>query len=278
MWFERRDHGHDLDRYVETFEEAGLIQLTEILLKKVSGFFEVTDEVKSILAEICTELEEFDAGSVIVPQGGDYGDIYLLERGWVIRSRHLENGARQIVNLALPGDFVAMNALLFATSDFELSCKTDVAAYRLPADRLGAALARDAMMSAALFWVNAHEESLLAERIVSLGRRPARQRTAHVLCELMARLEVIGISDPEKFFIPMSQEEFADILGISIVHTNKTLRAFERDGVISFRNSLLLVLDRRKLEQEAGFGNGYLQFTRRTDRNAWRPAQLDATM
>lgn len=251
--------------------------MTEILLKKISGFFDVTDEVRTTFAEICTELVQLDAGTVIVPQGGDYGDIFLLDKGWVIRSRHLENGARQIVNVALPGDFVAMNALLFATSDFELSCKTDVAAYRLPADRLGTALTRDAMLSAALFWVNAHEESLLAERIVSLGRRSARQRTAHVLCELISRLEIIGISDFEQFIIPMSQEEFADILGISVVHMNKTLRAFERDGIISFRNALLRVLDRIELEREAGFESGYLQFTSRTDRRAWRPGQILTT-
>ena len=256
---------------METFEEAGLIQLTDILLKKVSGFFEVTDDVRMIFAEICTDLVEFDAGTVIVPQDGQYGDVYLLDRGWVIRSRHLENGARQIVNVALPGDFVAMNALLFSTSDFELSCKTDIAAYRLPADRLGSALMRNSMLAAALFWVNAHEESLLAERIVSLGRRSARQRTAHVLCELMSRLEIIGIDDPERFMIPSSQEDFSDILGISIVHMNKTLRAFERENVISFRNALLLVQNRKKLEQAAGFDSGYLQFTRRSDHNAWRP-------
>lgn len=259
-------------------QEAGLIQLTEILLNKISGFFDVTEEVKSTFTEICTELVEFDAGTVIVSQGGNYGDIFLLEKGWVVRSRHLENGARQIVNLALPGDFVAMNALLFATSDFELRCKTDIAAYRLPADRLGTALTRNAMLAAALFWVNAHEESLLAERIVSLGRRSARVRTAHVLCELMSRLDIIGKSDPEQFFIPMSQEEFADILGISVVHTNKTLRAFERDAVVSFRNAVLQVLDRVQLEREAGFENGYLQFTRRTDHKAWRPGKVLSTV
>ena len=133
---------------------------------------------------------------------------------------------------------------------------------------------RDAMLSAALFWVNAHEESLLAERIVSLGRRSARQRTAHVLCELISRLEIIGIDDAEKFVVPISQEEFADVLGISVVHMNKTLRALGREGVISFRNALLLVRNRARLEQIAGFESGYLQFTRRTDRNAWRPGQL----
>lgn len=260
--------------HLDAAEKSGLFQLTDILLSKMSGFFDPSEEVKSTFGEICTDLVEMDAGATIVQQGGNYGDIFLLDRGWVIRSRNLENGARQIVNVALPGDFIAMNALLFSTSDFELSCKTDIAAYRLPPDRLGNTLQRDPMLAAALFWVNAHEESLLAERIVSLGRRSARERCAHVLCEFMARLEIIGITDPEKFVIPISQEDFADILGISIVHMNKTLRALEREDVISFRNALLLVLNRERLQQAAGFDRGYLQFSRRSDLNAWRPVEL----
>lgn len=255
-------------------EEVGLQVLTEVLLKKVSGFYDVDDEVTSLFAEICDDLQEFQAGTVLVPQGGQYGDVFLVERGWILRSRVLENGARQIVNVVLPGDFAAMNALLFSTSDFELTCKTDIAAFRLSSARLGKALTRNAMLSAALFWVNAHEESLLAERIVSLGRRSARQRTAHVICELIARLEITGIVNVEQLLIPISQEDFSDILGISIVHTNKTLRALERDGILSFRNAVLMVHDRKRLEQEAGFDDGYIQFTRRTDRNAWRPGQL----
>ena len=145
------------------------------------------------------------------------------------------------------------------------SCKNDVTAFRFRANDLGAAIARFPSLSAALFWANAHEESILAERIVSLGRRSARARTAHVLCEVIARLEIIGIEDPERLIVPISQDDFSDILGISIVHMNKTLRGLERDGVISFRNATLNVMDRARLEAEAGFESGYLHFTRRSD-------------
>lgn len=255
-------------------ERAGLIEMTRALLRKISGFYDVTEAVAEIFDDVCKDTVDLDAGTVIVPQGGDYADIYLIENGWVIRARHMDTGGRQIVNVALPGDFVAMNALLFKTSDFELSCKSDVTAYRFSSSQLGAALSRDAILSSALFWANAHEESMLAERIVSLGRRSARQRTAHVLCEFMARLEIIGIEDVAQLAIPLSQDEFSDILGISIVHMNKTLRALERDGILSFRNAMLMVMDRDKLEAEAGFEKGYLHFTRRTDRSAWKPQEM----
>ena len=255
-------------------EKLGLVEMTRALLRKMSGFFDVSDTVVHLFDEICTDKVDLRAGSTIVQQDGDYGDIYLLESGWVMRARHLDTGGRQIVNVGLPGDFVAMNALLFKTSDFELNCKTDVTAYRFSSSRLGDALSRDAVLSSALFWVNAHEESMLAERIVSLGRRSARQRTAHVLCEFIARLEIIGIEEVGRLAIPLSQDEFSDILGISIVHMNKTLRALERDQVLSFRNAMLMIMDRKRLEREAGFEKGYLHFTRRNDRNAWKPDRL----
>ena len=95
-----------------------------------------------------------------------------------------------------------------------------------------------------------------------------------MLCELIARLEITGVDNIKQLMIPISQEEFSDILGISIVHMNKTLRAFERDEILSFRNSTLLILDKARLEFEAGFDSGYIQFTRRHDRNAWRPGKL----
>ncbi len=246
-------------------EHEGLARVTRAVLKKLSGYFGVDDEVIRIFDDICRERVEFAADSVIVAQGGDYGDVYLVDSGWVVRARLMDTGARQIVNLALPGDFVALNALLFSQSDFELSCKTDVSAYRFSGDLLGEAISRRPSLSAALFWANTHEESMLAERIVSLGRRSARARAAHVLCEIIARMEIIGIEDAERLIVPMSQEDFADVLGISIVHMNKTLRGLERDGVIAFRNAILAVMDRDRLEAEAGFEAGYLHFTRRAD-------------
>lgn len=237
--------------------------MTGAIFRKLSGFFDVDEVVQQIFDDICKDCVELVADTVIVEQGGDYREVYLIDNGWVVRARHLPAGSRQIVNVALPGDFVALDAILFSHSDFELSCKTDVTAYRFRADELSAAISRHPALSAALFWVNAHEESMLAERIVSLGRRSARARTAHVLCEIITRLEIIGIEDAEQLIVPISQDDFADILGISIVHMNKTLRGLEHDGVISFRNSMLIIMDRPRLTAEAGFEDGYLHFTRR---------------
>lgn len=250
---------------LETGEQAGLADMTHAVLAKLNGFFGVDDSVKELFQRICRDRVEVPGDTILTAQGGAYGDVLLLDSGWVLRSRHMPNGSRQIVNAAVPGDFVGLNALLFERSDFELRCKTPIVAYRFDSRELSREFHAHGELAAALFWANAQEESILAERIVSLGRRTARERIAHVLCEFIARLELIGLDDIERLIIPISQDEMSDILGISIVHTNKTLRALERDEIISFRNSVLVVKNHQLLRREAGFEGGYLHFTQRTD-------------
>ena len=250
-----------------TKEETELANLTRAIAKKIEGCLPSSEETSEILEDICREQVHLKAGSVVVAQDGAYGDVFLIESGWALRSRHLESGARQIVNVVVPGDFLAFNAVLLTRSDFELRCKTDISAFRISSDELNTALGRNGALSALLFWINGQEESMLAERVVSLGRRSARQRAAHVICEIMVRVEMIEGPVGEVFTVPLSQDEFADILGISVVHMNKTFQALRRDNILSFRNSTLTVFDRHRLEQEAGFEDGYLHFTRRND---WR--------
>lgn len=239
--------------------ERGMV---EALTRKLSSFFSPSEATAEDLLGLCSEVRVFAPRERIAETAERYGGIYLIRNGWALRSRILETGARQIVNVAVAGDFLCLNAMIFEMSDFDIVAKTQVEAYVIHAETIRRVLGRDPRLAAAIFWVTAHEESVLAERIVSLGRRSVRARTAHVLCEFIARLEIIEPGIANEILIPLTQEDFADILGTSLVHTNKTLRALDRDGIIQFRQGMLRVSDRRRLERTAGFDNGYLHFTR----------------
>lgn len=247
-------------RFAERLRDDGLV--VEALTRKLSGFFETSVETAEELVKMCTEVRTFAPRERIAETAERYSGIYLVRSGWALRSRFLENGSRQIVNVAMPGDFLCLNAMIFQHSDFDIVAKTEVQAYFVDAERLRRVLGRDPGLSAAIFWVSAHEESMLAERIVSLGRRSVRARTAHVLCEFISRLEIIDETMVDEILIPLTQEDFADILGTSLVHTNKTLRGLDRDGIIQFRQGLLRISDRHGLARTAGFDSGYLHFTR----------------
>jgi CRP-like cAMP-binding protein len=247
-------------RVLEGLQEPDL--MVDALVRKLSGFFRLSEATAGDLVKLCSETCVFAPKERIAETGERYPGIYLVRNGWALRARVLENGSRQIVNVGIPGDILCLNAMIFDESDFDIVAKTEVTAYRIAEHDLRGVLGREPDLAAAIFWVTAHEESMLAERIVSLGRRSVRVRTAHVLCEFISRLEITGPGKVDELLIPLTQEDFSDILGTSLVHTNKTLRSLDRDGIIQFRQGLLRINDRQRLEQTAGFEGGYLHFTR----------------
>ncbi|MEM7508600.1 MAG: Crp/Fnr family transcriptional regulator [Pseudomonadota bacterium] len=243
----------------------------DILRSKLSGFFDISEKTRMDFRDICGQPVRVAAGTAIVRNGEDYPGMYLIQEGWALRSRFLPEGTRQIVNTAMPGDVLCLNALLFDSSDFDISAKTDLLLYPIDPEHLREVFTKDPNLAAALLWVSAHEESILAERIVSLGRRSARMRTAHVLAEILSRMALVDELGERLLDLPLTQEDLSDILGISVVYTNKTLRALQREQVISFSKGRLTVHDRARLEHIAGFDAGYLHFTQIKS----RPTRLD---
>jgi CRP-like cAMP-binding protein len=244
------------------------------VLAKLSGYFPVTEPLRADIAALAREKVEMEAGEALIRAGEAYGDIHVLEKGWMVRSRHLMDGGRQIVNVALPGDFLCFNALMFERSQYDLVAKTRVLLSRLQTPGFRTMMQRHPGLAEALVWANAHEEALLAERVVSLGRRDATQRLAHVLCEIVARLDLLqpdqaGMRHGDVLSLPLIQEDFADILGISVIHVVRTFKRLSEIGAVAYRSRRLVLSDLAKLRQVAGFESEYLHFTRRRDSRAF---------
>lgn len=102
----------------------------------------------------------------------------------------------------------------------------------------------------------------MAERIVSLGRRDSLEKLAFTLCEMASRLDAIGLLSGDLIETPVNQEDFADILGISVIHVNRTFRRLSEERVVDYAKSRIRILDRRRLADFAGFAPGYLHFAR----------------
>lgn len=235
------------------------------LAAKLGGFFRVGDQVADMVDDLCREKVTFRPRHRIVGAGDAYGSIYLIQSGWVLRASHLQDGRRQIVNIALAGDLLCFNASLFKKSTFDLIARTNVEAYRFDIPRVMDMLASQSKLALALSWANAQEESLLAERIVSLGRRSACEKVAHIFCEILERLRIVSLYDQGPLRMPLSQEDLADILGMSLIHTNRTIRGLVRAKLLRYRAGEVVILDETALRGVAGFEDDYLHFTRQTD-------------
>jgi CRP-like cAMP-binding protein len=102
------------------------------------------------------------------------------------------------------------------------------------------------------------ENAILASWVVNVGRRDALERMAHLICESHFRLSLIGGVKDDQFFFPLTQDDLADVLGLTPVHINRKLQQLRQEDLISLRSKQMKILNLRELQQVAGFDPAYL--------------------
>jgi CRP-like cAMP-binding protein len=168
----------------------------------------------------------------------------LLVSGWAARQRVLADGRRQIVSFVLPGDFVAFSLhreTLRYTTTVTLTSAVVAEADAL----LETCIAQDytSPLARTMRTVAAAEEALLAHQVTRLGRQTAYERLSHLFLELRERLSLAGIEPGDTFTLPVTQEVLADALGLSVVHTNRTLQQLRRDALIRITGMKVTLVD-----------------------------------
>jgi CRP-like cAMP-binding protein len=240
--------------------ESSLEKAGGYLCRKMASIGPMREVLMRDLRALTRDRIEIQAGRSVVKEDERCPQLYLIESGWVFRSRGMASGRRQIVNYALPGDFLCADSILFKASSFDLTARTGVSLFRIEAPLIAELFARHQGLAAALAWTAGQEESVLAERVVSLGRRDSLEKLAHALCEIAARLEAIGRMTGDTIEAPLNQEDFADILGISVIHVNRTFRRLSEEGIVEYRKGQIELLDRARLAELSSFDPAYLHF------------------
>ena len=100
--------------------------------------------------------------------------------------------------------------------------------------------------------------SVFREWILNVGQRDARQRIAHLLCELALRQEEAGLCEGPDYEWPMTQEQIGDATGLTSVHVNRTVQRMRIDGLISTSKQHVTITDWPSLQKAGDFSRGYL--------------------
>lgn len=185
----------------------------------------------------------------VFAEGDTLRDVMFLRQGWAFRYRLLGDGRRHIVNFLIPGDFVGP---YFPTAAHFCGTLTDVVICQAPRSEFAKANRDCPALASALEAIMAAEYRLLSERLVSLGRRNARERMAHLLVELYERMRRVGLVNDNSYEFPVTQEILADTLGLSVVHVNRTLRSLREDGFATVGFGRVCIRDLEGLAEVAG--------------------------
>jgi CRP-like cAMP-binding protein len=189
------------------------------------------------------------AGAEIVRPGEENAELYTLFAGWAFRYQELPDGRRQILNFLLPGDLVGLQAALFEASQHGISALTRVELCVLPRRRFWSLFERMPELAFDVTWLGAREESYVDDNLTSVGRRNSGERIAALVIGLWKRLTALNLAKGDVFDFPLNQQHIADALGLSLVHTNKTLAKLRRMEMFSIANGRMTLKNPRVLER-----------------------------
>ena len=212
--------------------------------KRVSFFAGLRESDFDALQQLAGEARKEPARERIVGRGDRTPTIYVLEAGVAARVRETSEGARQIVNFVLPGDIFDPMGLVHSQADHAFESLTPLVATAVDAEKLFHLFGSQRRLAAAFWWVAIQEEGILREQIVRVGRRSAHHRTAHLLLELTWRARLAGAdTTSDDFWLPLSQAEVADSLGLSHIHMNRVLRVLRNQGYIEMTTRRVRVVE-----------------------------------
>jgi CRP-like cAMP-binding protein len=228
------------------------------MIRKLESIFTLSDDEKQALLSLPMQVMAIKADQDLVRQGDRPSRSCLILSGFAATYKVTAGGKRQIVSFNLPGDVPDLQSLHLRVLDNSIGtltpCSVGFITHEVLHDicdrypRIAAAFWRETLIDAAIF----------REWVLNVGQREAYQRMAHVLCELLMRLEAVGLAKDHACDLPITQSEFADALGVTTVHVNRVLQQMRADGLIELKGDRLNIPDWDKLKEAGEFDPTYL--------------------
>lgn len=182
---------------------------------------------------------------------------YVVD-GLVGRFDQNARGDRQITALHIRGDMPDLHSVVQPTATSALQALTTTTILEIPHAALRQASGAFPAIAEA-FWRDCMVDSMiLAQWVVNVGRREAKSRIAHLLCEMACRYKAVADSGPVTFALPMTQLQLADATGLTAVHVNRTLKALAEIGT-TFVHRKVRIEDWDELTEVGDFDGDYLQ-------------------
>ena len=221
----------------------------ECRLRACGLFKPITPDELAKINDIKREHLAVQAGTQIIRAEEESSEIYTLYAGWAFRFRVLPDGRRQILTFLLPGDLLGLQAAMFDAARHGIEALTDVELCLLPRRDIWALFGQMPELAFDVTWLGSHEESYVDENLTSVGRRSATERIAALIVLLYKRADALALVTDGTFAFPLSQQHIADALGLSLVHTNKTLGRLRRLGMFTQANGSFTLTNPRVLER-----------------------------
>ena len=229
------------------------------MVRKLSYWNDLDEADRAALLNLPYRTKRIERHGFIVREREQTTHSCLLLSGFAIRQKVVVDGARQIVAIHMKGDIVDLQNSFLPVADHGVQVLTESEVAFIPREEIKKLAFRRPAIGMAMWLDTLVDASVFREWIANVGRRDARTRLAHLLCEFSLRLKVAGLGEATGYELPMTQEQIADATGLTSVHTNRTIRGLEADGLITRKSSRSITIGNWKKLADAGdFDSNYL--------------------
>ncbi|MER8483268.1 Crp/Fnr family transcriptional regulator [Mesorhizobium sp. M1322] len=193
----------------------------------------------------------FDKGATVLVEGSHSAHLYTVLSGWGFRYKLLPDGRRQILNYSMPGDLIGLQGSLMGEMQHSVEALSPMLLCVFEREALPELYRSHPGLAYDITWIASREERMLDENLLSIGRRTALERAAYLIAFISSRARAVGLNGRTPVQIPITQQHLADTLGLSLVHTNKTIRKLMDRNLIFWRDGGCEVVDTERLKELA---------------------------
>lgn len=222
-------------------------------LRKLSVFRAFTPTELEFIGRFKINEIHVGPGHSIIQEGSEDPSLYTVLEGWAFRHKALPDDRRQIVGFSFPGDFLGLQGQVFGAAQHSIEALTNAKLCVFNRSKLWELFNSHPDLGFDVAWLAARSEGIVDEHLLAVGQRSASERIAYLFLHLLDRCRALEMTKGDRFEFPGTQQHIADALGLSLVHTNKTLRRMQANGLIRWGHSVVEVLDQQRLRQLAHY-------------------------
>jgi CRP-like cAMP-binding protein len=231
------------------------------MLRKLEHWASFTDEDRAALLALPHTRKAVEPNQYLVRDMDEATHSCLLLKGFAYRHKIVLGGARQIFSIHMAGDIVDLQNSIVGKADHNVQALTACEVAFIPREAIMKIAFERPPIGLAMWFDTIVDAAIFREWIANVGRRDAKTRLAHLLCEFALRLEAAGLGTHSDYELPMTQEQLADCTGLTSVHVNRTLKTLGQEGLIAHAKRSVRIADWKRLAAAGDFDSRYLHLS-----------------
>jgi len=190
--------------------------------------------------------------------GHSQRDFLVLLDGFSLRQKLTSSGNRHISALNIAGDGLNISAIFMNDVDYEVMPMSGATVAIIPREAAVNLFQDHPAIFLAVFSSVLVDAAIAREWLLNQSRRASKARVAHFLCEHSARMTARGLCKSSVIDLGITQDQLADVLGLTAVHINRTLSALKTAGLITRNGRYFEIRDALALQDVGEFNPSYL--------------------